>query len=204
MSLPRRLEQKLRAAIRQFWVTRESQARKQGTRTGAKDAGARAAVTGGAQMHGFVRLIRDILREQGLPGAHVYCEKSLELPGWYRPEKKWDLLIVVDGRLIAGIEFKSQVGSFGNNFNNRAEEAIGSAADLWAAYREELERLRAIPKGSGGNFYWTQAARVSKRFARALVASTLEGQTLHRDAFRLLGFSKLATFQELGHSLGVV
>jgi Zn-dependent peptidase ImmA (M78 family) len=76
--------------------------------------------------------------------------------------------------------------------------------ELWTAYREELERLQAIPRGSGGNFYWTQAARVSKRFARALVASTLEGQTLHRDAFRLLGFSKLATFRELGHSLGVV
>jgi len=76
--------------------------------------------------------------------------------------------------------------------------------ELWTAYQEELERLQAIPRGSGGNFYLTQAARVSKRFARALVASTLEGQTLHRDAFRLLGFSKLATFRELGHSLGVV
>jgi len=75
---------------------------------------------------------------------------------------------------------------------------------LWDAFFAELERLRAIPKGSGGNFYWTQAARVSKRFARALVISTLEGQTLHRDAFRLLGFSKLATFHELGHSLGVL
>jgi Zn-dependent peptidase ImmA (M78 family) len=76
--------------------------------------------------------------------------------------------------------------------------------ELWTAYREELERLQAIPRGSGGNFYWTQAARVSKRFARALVVSTLEGQTLHRDAFRLLSFSKLATFRELGHSVGVV
>ena len=75
---------------------------------------------------------------------------------------------------------------------------------LWQAYQEELERLRAIPRGSGGDFYLTQAARVSKRFARALVVSTLEGQTLHRDAFRLLGFSKLGTFQELGHSLGVI
>lgn len=75
--------------------------------------------------------------------------------------------------------------------------------ELWSAYREELDRLLAVPRGTGGNFYLTQAARVSKRFARALVASTLEGQTLHTDAFRLLGFSKLATFRELGHSLGV-
>ncbi|NQT14113.1 MAG: ImmA/IrrE family metallo-endopeptidase [Planctomycetes bacterium] len=75
--------------------------------------------------------------------------------------------------------------------------------ELWEAYAEELARLRAVPKGSGGNFYLTQAARVSKRFARALVANTLEGQTLYRDAFRMLGFSKHATFRDLGRSLGV-
>ncbi|MBU1207072.1 MAG: XRE family transcriptional regulator [Proteobacteria bacterium] len=75
---------------------------------------------------------------------------------------------------------------------------------LWEAYKQELARLRAIPKGSGGDFYLTQAARVSKRFARALVGSTLEGQTLHRDAFRMLGFSKLQTFHDLGRSLGVM
>ena len=41
------------------------------------------------------------------------------------------------GRLIAAIELKSQVGpSFGNNFNNRTEEAIGTAHDLWTAFRE--------------------------------------------------------------------
>ena len=43
---------------------------------------------------------------------------------------------MVEGRLIAAIEFKSQVGSFGNNYNNRTEEALGSATDIWAAYRE--------------------------------------------------------------------
>lgn len=73
---------------------------------------------------------------------------------------------------------------------------------MWAAYKEELERLTQLPQGSGGDFYLTLGARVGKRFARALVANTLEGQTLHRDAFRLLGFSKLSTFNELARSLG--
>ena len=74
--------------------------------------------------------------------------------------------------------------------------------EFWQAYENELERLLGIAKGSGGNFYLTQAARVSKRFARALVIRTLEGHTLHRDAFRMLGFAKLETFKKLGRSLG--
>jgi len=75
--------------------------------------------------------------------------------------------------------------------------------ELSEAYDAELARLRALPRGSGGDFYLTQGARLSKRFARALVVSTLEGQTLHRDAFRMLGFSKVQTLHELGRSLGV-
>jgi Zn-dependent peptidase ImmA (M78 family) len=69
-------------------------------------------------------------------------------------------------------------------------------------YEEELRRLTSLKKGSGGDFYLTQYARVSKRFARALVESTLEGQTLYRDAFRMLGFSKVSTFNEMGRKLG--
>ncbi len=75
--------------------------------------------------------------------------------------------------------------------------------ELREAYDPEVKRLRLIPKGSGGDFYLTQAVRVSRRFARALVMSTLEGQTLHRDAFQMLGISKLSTFQEIGRNLGV-
>lgn len=130
------IDSRLRKAVSHFWNTRDTQAQKQGAESGARDAGQRTAVTGGRQMDGFVSLVRECLCENGLPTAHVYCEKRIKIPGWYRPEKKWDLLIVADGRLLAGIEFKSQVGSFGNNYNNRTEEAIGSAADVWAAYRE--------------------------------------------------------------------
>lgn len=73
---------------------------------------------------------------------------------------------------------------------------------FWQAYREELNRLTTLSKGSGGHFYRTLNVRVGERFARALVASTLEGQTLYRDAFRMLGFSKIATFQQLSRRLG--
>jgi len=73
----------------------------------------------------------------------------------------------------------------------------------WRAYDAELDRLRALPVGAGGNFYLSVPSRVSRRFARALVANTLEGQTLYRDALRMLGFSKMKTFDELGRKLGV-
>ena len=130
------LDQRLRSAIQAFWTTRESQAGKQGAKSGVRDAGFRTAVTGGAQMNGFISVIRDLLEESGIGKPVIFTERSVELPGWFRPEKKWDLLVVVDNCLIAAIEFKSQVGSFGNNYNNRTEEALGSATDIWAAYRE--------------------------------------------------------------------
>ncbi|MHB8707962.1 MAG: ImmA/IrrE family metallo-endopeptidase [Desulfuromonadales bacterium] len=70
-----------------------------------------------------------------------------------------------------------------------------------SAYADELEQLSELTSGSGGNFYLTTAARVSKRFARSLIVSTLEGQTLYRDAFRMLGITKTETFNQLGRSL---
>jgi len=81
-----------------------------------------------------------------------------------------------------------------------------SKDEFWDAYRDEENRLAGLTKqgSSGGDFYRTTFSRVSKRFARALVSNTLEGQTLHRDAFRMLGLSKLETFHELGRKLEVI
>lgn len=87
-------------------------------------------------MAGFVELIADLVRAAGLPQAAICTQRRLELPGFFRATKTWDVLVVVDRTLVAVVEVKSQVGSFGNNFNNRTEEAIGSAVDLWTAYRE--------------------------------------------------------------------
>jgi Zn-dependent peptidase ImmA (M78 family) len=79
---------------------------------------------------------------------------------------------------------------------------LGKAAfsDVFDA---EMTRLLAREKGSGGNFYLTQAARTSKRFTRALLSNTLEGQTLFRDAMRMLGIAKVETLHKLGQRLEV-
>jgi hypothetical protein len=121
--------------VRHFWLTRNAQAGEQAKR-GVTDQGARSAVTGGKQMDGFVKIVRDILDACGISNEEIFYDSHLELPGYYRPEKQWDVLVVADSKLIATIEFKSQSSSFGNNFNNRVEEAVGSATDLWTAYRE--------------------------------------------------------------------
>lgn len=64
--------------------------------------------------------------------------KNNQIPGYYRATKDWDLLIVSPkNNLIAAIELKSQVGSYGNNLNNRTEESLGSSEDFWTAFREK-------------------------------------------------------------------
>ena len=89
-------------------------------------------------MDGFIALIQDVIRANGLNDAQMMIgRRLLTLPGFFRPTKLWDLLVINDDRLVAALELKSQVGpSFGNNFNNRTEEALGTAVDLWTAYRE--------------------------------------------------------------------
>jgi hypothetical protein len=125
-----------REAVRFYWHTRSKQTQKQ-IDAGGSDQGSRGAVTGGAQMNGFIELLTKLVIEAGIDRAHIFYDQSLELPGYFRPNKKWDFIVVVNCQLVAALEAKSQVGpSFGNNFNNRTEEAMGTALDLWTAFRE--------------------------------------------------------------------
>jgi hypothetical protein len=88
-------------------------------------------------MDGFIDLFTELITAASIAERYVFRKKAVELPGFFRPTKEWDLLVVREQTLLAAIEAKSQVGSsFGNNFNNRTKEAIGSALDLWTAYRE--------------------------------------------------------------------
>jgi hypothetical protein len=126
-----------RKAVKDFWGNRESAKIKQ-MESGKADQGERAGVTAGKNMDGFLEMVTAIVRANGLDKAQIHREKRvLTLPGYFRPTKLWDMLVINDGRLIVAVEFKSHVGpSFGNNFNNRTEEALGTATDLWTAYRE--------------------------------------------------------------------
>lgn len=139
------IDKELRAAIQHYWIVRDTQQKKQGGGSGNKDAGNRSAVTGGKQADGFINLIGKIIQDAGVSDADIFIEKKITLPGYFRPSKDWDLVVKVGNNLIAVIEVKSQVGSFGNNFNNRVEEALGSSTDFWSAYRESTFRPSARP-----------------------------------------------------------
>lgn len=130
------IEQRISEAVKLFWFTRDNQISRQ---VAGETQGNRGAVTGGKQLDGFIELIKQILIKNNVNEKHIFCNTKLELPGFYRPSKKWDLLVVDNEILVLAVEFKSQVGpSFGNNFNNRTEEAMGSALDIWTAYSDTI------------------------------------------------------------------
>jgi hypothetical protein len=142
----RDLDARLKKAVSTYWRTLARQSKNQKKKGAANDPGGRAAATGGKQMDGFADLVKRILIENGMPGAYIHLEKQLELPGFFRPTKKWDIVVVKDGILVAAIELKSQIGpSFGNNLNNRSEEAVGTAQDLRTAFREGKFNTRGKP-----------------------------------------------------------
>ena len=98
-----KINERVGKAVANYWLIRDSQKQKQKT-SGRKDQGARGAVTGGAQMDGFISLLTDILQDAGIDEEHIFRKKSLELPGFFRPTKEWDLLVIRDEQLIVALE----------------------------------------------------------------------------------------------------
>lgn len=121
-------------ATRAYWTGRDLQAQKQ-IESGKVDAGRRGTATGGRHLDALQQLIAQQFQPLELLGAKVRGTGILPLPGFYRRAKNWDIVITYNDILVAAIECKSHNGpSFSNNFNNRTEEAIGNAVDLWRAY----------------------------------------------------------------------
>lgn len=119
-------EDPTQAAVSLFWTKRADQmaALADGGRAGG-------AARAGGHMNAVRSLVASMFVDAGLPDESLIAEPFL--PGYFRARKRWDLAVKHKGTLVASVEFKSQVGSVGKNFNNRFEEALGSALDLWSA-----------------------------------------------------------------------
>jgi hypothetical protein len=174
-------------AVRSYWTVRRFQAEKQLV-TGKVDAGTRGQATGGAHLDALTRLLEDVFVSAGFPRSAVRRSSGVELPGHYRPTKKWDLVVIDQGRLIAAIELKSQVGpSFGNNFNNRIEEALGSAVDVWQAYEKGV--FGAIRPWLGYLFLLEECARSTTAVRLASPVFPVDPvfeNTSYKDRYRIL------------------
>lgn len=113
-------EERVSEAVKSFWTVRE-----------------REGVRSGKTLDAFVDLMTWVVHNHGLPGATVLTGRKAQLPGFFRPTKSWDVLIMNNGTLIAAIELKSIADSFGKNANNRNEEALGSGVDIKEAFEED-------------------------------------------------------------------
>ena len=124
-------QDRLSKAVAHYWRTLEAQTHKQKV---GMDRGRRSSVTGGKQMDGFCELVDWVLREKGLDEACIYLRSGREIPGFFRPTKEWDMLVVHEGRTLAVLEFTSQrMPPLASDNNTRIEETIGMATDLWTA-----------------------------------------------------------------------
>ena len=121
--------QQTATAIKAFWNTKK----KQGN------------VLAGKQLDAFLTLLTKVAINAGVPSDCIYL-KNNHIPGYYRATKDWDLIIVSPKKnLVVAIELKSQVGSYGNNLNNRTEESLGSSDDFWTAFREKTFTCNQSP-----------------------------------------------------------
>ncbi len=137
-------EDLISSAVTLFWHIRERQLGSQKDRN-TTEQGNRGAVTGGKQLDGFIELLSRIATDYGVPEEFIHT-RSNYLPGYFRPSKDWDFLISTPRNgLVCAIELKSQVGSFGNNFNNRTEESLGSSLDLATALEEDSYTFSIVP-----------------------------------------------------------
>lgn len=138
------IQESLQDAISQFWQRRHLASQ----RGKSADQGQRSAATSGGHLDPVIDLIERTSIELGgvEPVGVKRARRVPVVPGYFRPEKEWDLLLMKSNQLCAVIELKSHCRpSFGNNFNNRAEEAIGSATDFWTAYRERAITSDSTP-----------------------------------------------------------
>lgn len=143
------MNESVKNAVKHFWEVRN----------GGK------GVLGGKTLDGFIHLVTDVVSNSNLENYEIHTGmNSSQLPGYFRPHKSWDIVVTSQSKLVLAIELKSQVGSIGNNFNNRTEEVLGSGLDLSTAI-EENAFISGI-KPFMGYIILVEDSDVSRRSAR--------------------------------------
>lgn len=155
-------EDDFRAAVHYCWEGRADAQARQRAEGLVADVGLRAGVTSGKHLDPLTSLIASVFLSAGIPQESIHFESGIELPGYFRAEKKWDVVVVHHGELVAAVELKSILGSYGNNLNNRTEEAIGNAQDLLEAYGEGLFGRNARSPWLGYVFVMNREAKSSQ------------------------------------------
>ncbi|MGA5701453.1 PaeR7I family type II restriction endonuclease [Peterkaempfera bronchialis] len=152
-------------------------------------AGTAGSVRGGKHFDSIAALLAKFFLDAGYPPASIRVStvQRLELPGYYRPQKQWDVVVAHEGTLVAAFELKALGGpSFGNNYNNRVEEALGSAVDL---RRAALANLFRGEKPWLGYFFIMEDARGSRALVKsatgAFPADPVWDGTSYQDRFRI-------------------
>ena len=129
-------EEAFAAAIQDFWMIKNDQ-QAAANLAGRSDGGTSGSVRAGKHMSPFELLIRQVVEDAGIEPDPAPSD-TLYLPGFYRETKSWDVVLQYQGHALAIVEAKSQGSSLANNFNNRVEEAIGQAADVWKSHERGL------------------------------------------------------------------
>lgn len=113
---------------------------------GHSDQGERAGITSGKHLDPIVNIIAEEIISAGIEEKDVHASHSgMELPGWFRPTKQWDILAFSQDALVMAIELKSISSSYSKNLNNRVEEALGMAVDVKSAERHGLFQCNIPP-----------------------------------------------------------
>jgi hypothetical protein len=135
-SLPN-YDELLRTAVSSSWNVRQSQAEKSRS-LGVLNTGTRAEVTGGRHLDDLHALLVRVFVDAGIPPGLIDVKKR-PIPGYFRRDKSWDVVVTVAGRVVGIIELKSMVGEKpGQNYNNRTDEALGQAIDVWKAVERNI------------------------------------------------------------------
>lgn len=124
-------------AVAEYWNVRAEQAVRS-REAGILNTGLRAEVTGGQHLNALQTLLVQVFADAGIP-PHLMQVRRRPIPGYFRRDKSWDVVVMIDSRVVGIIELKSIVGrSPGQNFNNRTDEALGQAMDVWTAVERGL------------------------------------------------------------------